>query len=420
MHTMTLPVPYYSLYFNKKAKSLAVAEAYTNQSKESKQRTFTQYMATAAPTPAAMATASQTPPFDHLKAIKAFEDTKMGVKGLVDSGITSIPPFFIFPPQTLSDLKPNPSARPDVNGIPTVDLSEKRPSVVSQIARACRELGFIQIVNHGIPLEVMDQTIEAVKGFHEQPPEMKAPLYGRSPGTGVNFFSNVDLFQSKAASWRDTLQVRLGPDPAPAVSHLPEICRNEIVEWNLAVKKLGEHLMELLCEGLGLDKGRLKEMMFLESRVMVGHYYPHCPQPDLTLGITSHTDPGVLTILMQSQIGGLQIKHGDDWVDVKPVPGALVINIGDILQILSNDEYKSVEHRVLANPCREPRTSVGVFFNSINRDGLFGPFPELTSPEKPAVYRQFVYMDYLQRFFTKELDGRSLKDFYRLKDTELV
>ncbi|KAF5737762.1 hypothetical protein HS088_TW13G00652 [Tripterygium wilfordii] len=356
MHTMTLPVPYYSLYFNKKAKSLAVAEAYTNQSKESKQRTFTQYMATAAPTPAAMATASQTPPFDHLKAIKAFEDTKMGVKGLVDSGITSIPPFFIFPPQTLSDLKPNPSARPDVNGIPTVDLSEKRPSVVSQIARACRELGFIQIVNHGIPLEVMDQTIEAVKGFHEQPPEMKAPLYGRSPGTGVNFFSNVDLFQSKAASWRDTLQVRLGPDPAPAVSHLPEICRNEIVEWNLAVKKLGEHLMELLCEGLGLDKGRLKEMMFLESRVM----------------------------------------------------------------ILSNDEYKSVEHRVLANPCREPRTSVGVFFNSINRDGLFGPFPELTSPEKPAVYRQFVYMDYLQRFFTKELDGRSLKDFYRLKDTELV
>lgn len=89
----------------------------------------------------------------------------------------------------------------------------------------------------------------------------------------------------------------------------------------------------LLCEGLGLKTDMLTEKTFLEGRMMVGHYYPYCPQPDLTVGITSHTDPGPLTILLQDDKGGLQIKHGEEWVDVKPVPGALVINIGDILQV---------------------------------------------------------------------------------------
>lgn len=84
------------------------------------------------------------------------------------------------------------------------------------------------------------------------------------------------------------------------------------------------------------------------------------------------------------------------------------------LQIISNDEYKSVEHRVLANPLQEPRVSVAVFCNPSNRDGLFGPLPELVSQEKPARYRQFTLSDYMQRFFKKELDGKTLTNYYRL------
>ena len=74
-------------------------------------------------------------------------------------------------------------------------------------------------------------------------------------------------------------------------------------------------------------------MTCLEGRTLVGHYYPYCPQPDLTVGIASHTDPGFLTILLQDHLGGLQIKSGDVWVDVKPVPGALLINIGDLVVV---------------------------------------------------------------------------------------
>jgi isopenicillin N synthase-like dioxygenase len=71
---------------------------------------------------------------------------------------------------------------------------------------------------------------------------------------------------------------------------------------------------------------------------MAAHYYPYCPQPDLTVGIMSHTDPGVLTVLLQDQIGGLQVKHGEGWVDVKPVPGAIVINVGDIMQVGTSNQ----------------------------------------------------------------------------------
>jgi isopenicillin N synthase-like dioxygenase len=124
-----------------------------------------------------------------------------------------------------------------------------------------------------------------------------------------------------------------------------------VIEWDREIKRLGELLAGLLCEGLGVEANRLKEMTCLEGRVMVGHYYPYCPQPDLTLGLAYHTDPGVLTVVQQDHVGGLQVKYGGGvWLDVKPVPGALVINIGDLLQVknmLSNIMINNLLHTFL-------------------------------------------------------------------------
>ncbi|KNA16231.1 hypothetical protein SOVF_090750 [Spinacia oleracea] len=102
------------------------------------------------------------------------------------------------------------------------------------------------------------------------------------------------------------------------------------------------------------------------------------------VGIASHIDPGILTLLLQDQVGVLQVKHEGKWVNVKPIQGALVINVGDLLQLLSNDKYTSVEHRAYANPWHEPRVSVVVFFNPSMMENLYGPIPEIVSPEEPA------------------------------------
>ena len=273
--------------------------------------------------------------YDRMKEVKEFDESKMGVKGLSDSGITSIPRFFIHPPQTLSQLKSSSSSSSP--GIPMIDLSNldsphHRPKIVDQIREASKTWGFFQVINHGVAVSALEETINAIKSFHEQPQQVKAKHYVREEGRGVMYASNNDLYRSEAASWHDSLQVWMAPQPLE-VEQIPEICRREVVAWDTHAKTVAESVMKLLCEGLGLESGKFKELTFSDTRVLVGHCYPYCPQPDLTMGIISHTDPVVLTVLLQNQVPGLQVKHGDEWVDVKPVPGGLIINVGDFLQV---------------------------------------------------------------------------------------
>lgn len=98
------------------------------------------------------------------------------------------------------------------------------------------------------------------------------------------------------------------------------------------IQRLGITLFELLSVGLGLHPERLKDMGCAENLSFLGHYYPACPQPELTLGARSHSDAAFITILLQDQLGGLQICHQNKWVEVPPIPGALLVNIGDFLQ----------------------------------------------------------------------------------------
>ncbi|XP_022887402.1 1-aminocyclopropane-1-carboxylate oxidase homolog 1-like [Olea europaea var. sylvestris] len=350
------------------------------------------------------------PKYDRLKHLKEFDESKIGVKGLVDRGLSTIPSFFVHPD---SSFPPTNSTR-SRHTIPVIDFSCPREILVQHIRESASSFGFFQIIDHGIPLETINHLLNSVTSFNELPESEKMKYYSRDMSHGAAFSTNFDLYKSKAASWRDTLQLRLAPTP-PDWDHVPSACKEAIINWDKGVLAIGEKLLGLLCEGLGLRNiDVLKEMSCLEARIMASHYYPYCPQPELTAGLTSHSDPGVLTVLVQNEIPGLQVKVGEEWLDVEPVEGAIVINIGDILQIMSNDRYISVEHRVLANPCKEPRVSVAVFFNPSLRDKMFGPLSELLSDAKPAHYQHFTFAEYMKRFFSKELDGKTLTNYYRL------
>jgi isopenicillin N synthase-like dioxygenase len=106
-----------------------------------------------------------------------------------------------------------------------------------------------------------------------------------------------------------------------------------VIEYSQKIRDLGFTIFELLSRALGLDSSYLRELNCAEGLFIMGHYYPPCPEPELTMGTAKHSDFNFMTLLLQDQLGGLQILRYNKWVNVPPVHGALVVNIGDLLQV---------------------------------------------------------------------------------------
>ncbi|XBI05687.1 hypothetical protein VPH35_133819 [Triticum aestivum] len=155
-------------------------------------------------------------------------------------------------------------------------------------------------------------------------------------------------------------------------------------------------MSELFSEALGLGSDYLASTSTrcFSARSMACHYFPICPQPHLTMGGTKHADLGFL----QDSVGGLQVLHQDVWIDVPPVKGALLANIADMMQIITNGKFKSVEHRVLLRATVEPRISIACFLSTDDLDRPYGPIKELLSEDNKPIYDQVIFREYMKKY----------------------
>ncbi|XP_020578907.1 probable 2-oxoglutarate-dependent dioxygenase At3g111800 [Phalaenopsis equestris] len=317
------------------------------------------------------------------------------VQSLSESGTPTVPPRYVKPPPDRPCLEiPLCGDDDDVN-IPTVDLAD--PSAASAVSTACKDWGFFQAVNHGVPTELMSSIMEAWREFFHLPMATKQ-TYSNSPKTYEGYGSRLGIEKGAILDWGDYYFLHLTPlclknqDKWPS---LPVSLRGAVEEYGKELRRLCWRVMELLSVGLGLDGGRLQRGFGGEDAgaCIRVNYYPTCPQPELTLGLSSHSDPGGITLLLPDErVKGLQVRHGGRWVTVRPLPGGFIVNVGDQVQILSNGIYRSVEHRVAVNSSAE-RLSIAFFYNP-RSDLLLGPLPELVNEDQPARYQPMTFDQY--------------------------
>ncbi|EFJ23845.1 2-oxoacid-dependent dioxygenase [Selaginella moellendorffii] len=296
-------------------------------------------------------------------------------------------------------------------GIPLIDFSqihgESRSKIIQDIANAAQEWGFFQVVNHSVPLALMDAMMSAGLEFFNLPLEEKMAYFSEDYKLKLRFCTSFVPSTEAHWDWHDNLTHYFPPygddHPWPKKPPSYEKAAREYFDEVLA---LGKTISRALSQGLGLEPDFLIKAFGEGMNSIRVNYYPPCPRPDLAVGMSPHSDFGGFTILMQDQAGGLQVKRNGEWYSVKPVRGSFVVNISDQLQIFSNGKFQSAEHRAAVNSSSQ-RLSIVTFFEP-SEDVVVAPIPELLlRNSEPPRYKESLFGTYLGKQFSKYFDSKN-------------
>jgi isopenicillin N synthase-like dioxygenase len=304
------------------------------------------------------------------------------------------------------DLDKDPVAQQSsiLDQVPIIDIADLRAdssaaaarTAVDSIAEACGSWGFFQVTNHGISQDLIDEVWRETSSFFALPIDSKMTVL-RSRDNPWGFYHN-ELTKNQ----RDKKQVydftREGTDPIYGQSNRwpdqQDAFKSTMQEYFSACTHLSLQLLEAFCIGLDLPaKFMHADFASNHTGFLRLNYYPvHDPtegaaddhQEVADLGVHHHTDAGALTVLIQDEVGGLQVHRDGYWYDIPPTPGAIVINTGDMMQVWSNDVYHAPVHRVLAMDAHD-RYSLPFFFNPA-ADARVYPLPSVANEQNPSRY----------------------------------
>jgi isopenicillin N synthase-like dioxygenase len=313
--------------------------------------------------------------------------------------------------------------------VPVIDLQS--PDAPKRIDAACRDIGFLSVVNHGIPDDVIARMLTAADGFFAMPTEDKLALVPATPENDRGYAAkgSESLYQSLGHEDVPTdlfEAFNVGPDIGPngwpegdprhgldqplftAGNLWPAQAsqtglRPALMDYFEQTRALSHRLTDLFATALGLAPGYFEPFTDHATDTMrVNHYERAAGEPEPLDGqqrMGAHSDYGVLTVLYADRVPGLQIVGPDDkWHDVMPAPGALLVNLGDLLAQWTNDHWLSTLHRVVPPPRTvdgpNVRRSVA-FFHEGNFDAYIECLPTCISPDRPARYEPVIAGEHL-------------------------
>lgn len=320
--------------------------------------------------------------------------------------------------------------------IPTIDLTqlyspnlEDRKALALKIRYAGVNTGFFYIKNHGIPEETIANAKKQLLTFFKQSPEDKAKV-SREKSKYFNGWrgagqTNIDPAASpdvnESLGWK--YHPKYDPDPKEAssipaevlpwirgeefvwegTSHLPNFKTDVLAYWS-ACLTLSRRLVRIFALALDLNEHYFDDKTTFPGADGVFNYYPVRTKQEAErndVGLGSHTDLQLFTLLWQDMIGGLQVLNKEgQWIKALPQPGTIVVNIGDFMMRISNDTFKSTVHRVY-NTSMEERVSMPFFFG-LNFNEVCGVVPTCVSEKRPAKYKPISCGDWCQLRFALE------------------
>lgn len=302
-------------------------------------------------------------------------------------------------------------------GVPTVDLSKfvngnaaERAEFVQALGRAFHEVGFVAVVNHGIPNTLVDDFYTASRAFFALPEATKRQyeVPGMAGQRGYTSFGKEHAKQSQVADLKEFFQIgQEVPDNHPLKSLYPaNVEVGEVADYARlghelyrAFEQAGGQLLEAIAIYLGLEPGYFERYIQHGNSILRSIFYPPIIQePASAIRAEQHEDINLITLLVGASAGGLELLNSENkWVAVMPGPDEIVINVGDMLQRLTNNYLKSTTHRVVNPPRNDwhmPRLSIPFFLHPVQNMDL-SSLPSCVTPDNPLHYAPITAGDYL-------------------------
>ncbi|KAK3128519.1 hypothetical protein QOZ80_6BG0462950 [Eleusine coracana subsp. coracana] len=270
---------------------------------------------------------------------------------------------------------------------------------------ALQSWGLFLVANHEVETSLMDDLINMSREFFRQPLQEKEKcsnvIGGKHPQV-EGYGNDLVKFEDQTLDWCDRLHLRVEPEDERNFSLWPKHptpFRYVLHEYTLNCKRIKDCILRAMAKTLELDENYFVSHFTGKDPTFARfNYYPPCPRPDLVFGIKPHSDAGVLTILlMDKDVGGLQILRDGKWHNVPTSPHRLLINLGDYTEIMSNGIFKSPVHRAVANAEKE-RISLAMF-HGLHPEKEIEPAAILLHEKQPARYRKSKAKEYLAGYY---------------------